>query len=230
MFTRVRCIGLGLLCVILQTISHLHKNDWRNSITHSSSKSRIRGKQWINQPLSYHKIIAGSLCNEAPGTQTTMHQLSVVGRTKTDKPVESIHRSNAIVGHLNFPEIDCCSIACADDKLLRWPSQPLRFSAVIWIFFISFFVTPNLRGLSVDRHQTLSRVRRWPKFMKFDHKFAGRPCAPPNTLAAKKASTRWAGQSPTWGRPSPQVRVQSQFRYCKFLSQQCEQTTLKTVS
>ena len=33
-------------------------------------------------------------------------------------------------------------------------------------------------------------------------------------------STRWAGQSPTWGRPSPQVRVESQCSYSKFLSQQ----------
>jgi len=32
--------------------------------------------------------------------------------------------------------------------------------------------------------------------------------------------TRWAGQSPTWGRPSPQVRVESQCSYSKFLSQQ----------
>ena len=32
--------------------------------------------------------------------------------------------------------------------------------------------------------------------------------------------TRWAGQSPTWGRPAPQVRVESQFRYSKFHSQQ----------
>jgi len=32
--------------------------------------------------------------------------------------------------------------------------------------------------------------------------------------------TRWAGQSPTWGRPSPQVRVGSQCSYSKFLSQQ----------
>ena len=33
-------------------------------------------------------------------------------------------------------------------------------------------------------------------------------------------TTRWAGQSPTWGRPSPQVRVESQCSYSKFLSQQ----------
>ena len=32
--------------------------------------------------------------------------------------------------------------------------------------------------------------------------------------------TRSAWQSQTWGRPSPQVRVESQFRYSKFLSQQ----------
>jgi len=36
----------------------------------------------------------------------------------------------------------------------------------------------------------------------------------------KKKITRWAGQSPTWGRPAPQVRVESQFMYSKFLSQQ----------
>jgi len=35
-----------------------------------------------------------------------------------------------------------------------------------------------------------------------------------------KTVTRSAGQSPTWGRPPPQVRVESQFRYSKFLSQQ----------
>jgi len=32
--------------------------------------------------------------------------------------------------------------------------------------------------------------------------------------------TRWAGQNPTWGRPSPQVRVESQCSYSKFLWQQ----------
>jgi len=32
--------------------------------------------------------------------------------------------------------------------------------------------------------------------------------------------TRSAGQSPTWGRRAPQVRVESQFRQSKFLSQQ----------
>ena len=42
--------------------------------------------------------------------------------------------------------------------------------------------------------------------------------------------TRWAGQSPTWGRPAPQFQVQNKFRYSKFLSRQCEQTTPKTVS
>jgi len=42
--------------------------------------------------------------------------------------------------------------------------------------------------------------------------------------------TRWAWQSQTWGRPAPQVRVESQFRYSKFLSRQCEHTTPKTVS
>ena len=42
--------------------------------------------------------------------------------------------------------------------------------------------------------------------------------------------TRWAWQSQTWGHPAPQVRVESQFKYSKFLSQQYEQTTPKTVS
>jgi len=32
--------------------------------------------------------------------------------------------------------------------------------------------------------------------------------------------TRSAWQSPTWGRPAPQVRVDCRFRYSKFLSQQ----------
>jgi len=36
---------------------------------------------------------------------------------------------------------------------------------------------------------------------------------------AKDITTRSAGQSPTWGRPAPQVRVESQFRHSKFLSQ-----------
>ena len=36
----------------------------------------------------------------------------------------------------------------------------------------------------------------------------------------KHINTRWAGQSPTWGRPSPQVRVESQCSSSKFLSQQ----------
>ena len=39
-------------------------------------------------------------------------------------------------------------------------------------------------------------------------------------LVLTTRTTRWAGQSPTWGRPAPQVRVESQFKYSKFLSQQ----------
>ena len=34
------------------------------------------------------------------------------------------------------------------------------------------------------------------------------------------SKTRWARQSPTWGRPSPQFRVQNQFKLSKFLSWQ----------
>jgi len=30
-----------------------------------------------------------------------------------------------------------------------------------------FFPPPNLRGRSVDRHQTLPRVRKWPRYYKF---------------------------------------------------------------
>ena len=36
----------------------------------------------------------------------------------------------------------------------------------------------------------------------------------------KKKKTRSAWQSPTWGRPAPEFRVESQFSYSKFLSQQ----------
>ena len=39
-------------------------------------------------------------------------------------------------------------------------------------------------------------------------------------VPAPSKKTRWAGQSPTWGRPSPQVRVESHCSYSKFLSQQ----------
>ena len=38
--------------------------------------------------------------------------------------------------------------------------------------------------------------------------------------AAGITTTRSIGQSPTWGRPAPQVRVESQFRLLKFLLQQ----------
>jgi len=31
-------------------------------------------------------------------------------------------------------------------------------------------------------------------------------------FSAKQSTTRWAGQSPTWGRPAPQFRVQNQFK------------------
>ena len=41
-----------------------------------------------------------------------------------------------------------------------------------------------------------------------------------STCAARNFIKLWSGQSPTWGRPSPQVRVESQCSYSKFLSQQ----------
>jgi len=39
------------------------------------------------------------------------------------------------------------------------------------------------------------------------------------SIGTKAHETRWAGQSPTWGRPAPQFRVQNQFKLSKFLSQ-----------
>jgi len=38
------------------------------------------------------------------------------------------------------------------------------------------------------------------------------PCCLLQETAENKQITRWAGQSPTWGRPSPQVRMQRQCR------------------
>ena len=40
-----------------------------------------------------------------------------------------------------------------------------------WCLFFSFFSPPNLRGRSVDRHQTLPHCR--PKFIEFRQKFGG---------------------------------------------------------
>jgi len=40
------------------------------------------------------------------------------------------------------------------------------------------------------------------------------------SIPSRNKKTRWAWQSQTWSRPSPQVWVESQFRHSKFLSQQ----------
>jgi len=47
-----------------------------------------------------------------------------------------------------------------------------------------FFSPLNLPGRLADRHQTLPRVRWWPRFVKFSQKFGW--ASPPPNLAARK--------------------------------------------
>jgi len=43
---------------------------------------------------------------------------------------------------------------------LCWPSRSLYFAAIVYVC-LYLFSTPNLRGRSVDRHQTLPHVGRY---------------------------------------------------------------------
>ena len=64
----------------------------------------------------------------------------------------------------------------------------------------------NIFGSFLDIWQNAE----WPLFLAH----------PVCTLWFKTAKTRNVWQSPTWGRPAPQFRVDYQFSYSKFLSQQ----------
>jgi len=63
------------------------------------------------------------------------------------------------------------------------------------LFFLSFFLAPNLLGRSVDRHQMLTHVRWWQEFIKFCQKFG---CPSPKKFGCPKNFEIWAnfGQLP----------------------------------
>ena len=55
--------------------------------------------------------------------------------------------------------------------------RPLFYRCSLDLRISILFSLPNLRGRLADRHQTLPRVRWWPRFIKFGRKF-GWPLPP----------------------------------------------------
>ena len=98
-----------------------------------------------------------------------------------------------------------------------WPEYPAVTPGKVHIFFaqlklerrcIQHLPRSTLHSSS-STHSTVYTVTQ-----KVNHQFV--VISASNILHI----TRGAWQSQTWGRPAPQVRVESQFRYWKFLSQQ----------
>ena len=64
--------------------------------------------------------------------------------------------------------LSCIGYAAAQAILIRWFCWFLSF------FF--FFLWPNLRGRSADRHQISAHVQQWSRFIKVGQKFAANTC------------------------------------------------------
>jgi len=101
-----------------------------------------------------------------------------------------------------------------------WPSPPRSITQCALVFTLGsyarraghsvlllsfrsfcFFSPPNLRGRSVDRHQTLPHVRWWPRFIKLGQRLGPSP----KTSAAPKHQNFDAISDifATWSRISP---------------------------
>jgi len=93
-------------------------------------------------------------------------------------------------------------------SLLLFPSNPCEAVTILSLNFelLARFFLCQLSG-PIDTHfcSFTFNFNHWDPYHE-GYKF--------------KNITRWAGQSPTWGHPSPQFRVQNQFKLSKFLSWQ----------
>ena len=92
--------------------------------------------------------------------------------------------------------------------------RPLCFTAVVSIFFLSFFSPPNLRGRLADRHQTLSHGRWYPGLWNSVRHLE----APsPRNSATQKHHISISDNFATWSRMSPERHKISSIgkRHCK---------------
>ena len=138
-------------------------------------------------------------------------------------------------GHsLHWPHSECWSVttrwtwisntasACTA-RTIRDPHAALGEVTLCATTYLDYWIQGGTKTNHNILHITSSNTSRFSK--SFHHrnlrKISGTAVIKYSTIPQTRRYTtlwtRWAGQSPTWGRPSPQVRVESQCSYSKFL-------------